>query len=413
VLITNRCILRTIFAAKRNFARGVPCAPKIISGVEIAPFQGNARTAVCISGDFELSWAWRGRGDAYMTSRGTSERANFPFILDLLDEYSVPVTWATVGHLFLERCNRNSSGVAHPEMSRTRRNRRWEGDWYLHDPCTDFRRDPLWYAPDLISRILEARTHHELGTHSFSHINFSPECSTPELVRAEIEACRAAMAPLGASPKSLVFPHNIMGYSHLPLLSELGITAIRHRDPKVLLSYPERTRSGAYRLYESMHLRVPRHYEFSDKAVLLLQEAMERRSAFCFWFHPSDPVALFRIQFRQLLQRLDEMRKAGLVWITTMANLAAYCEARHQLDLDVARDAAGLTVLFKSDFDGARYGRIEVTLLFPGSAPPQSAWYVSRNGKKTPVTFTMARVERSEQLAIDVPADAASLRVQF
>ena len=29
-------------------------------------------------------------------------------------------------------------------------NDRWNGDWYVHDPCSNVGKDPLWYAPDLV-----------------------------------------------------------------------------------------------------------------------------------------------------------------------------------------------------------------------------------------------------------------------
>src|SRR5258706_4985083 len=146
----------------------------------------------------------------------------------MLDRYSIPITWATVGHLFLESCKRSGSGLAHAEMPRPKVNDRWNGDWYMHDPCSDVRQDPLWYAPDLVQQIVDAKTRHEIGTHTFSHINFSTRCSTSDLVHEEIHACAEAMRPFGGTPRSLVFPHNIMGYPYLPLLPADGIVAVRH-----------------------------------------------------------------------------------------------------------------------------------------------------------------------------------------
>src|SRR5205823_7198780 len=142
----------------------------------------------------------------------------------------------------------------------------WRGDWYMHDPCSDIRKDPLWYAPDLIRQVMECRTPQEIGTHSFSHINFSAPCSTPELVRRELEACLDVMQPFGLRPRSLVFPFNVAGYSYLPLLANMGIVAVRHRDQNVRLSYPERTESGVYRIYESMNLRAAKQYDYAEKA---------------------------------------------------------------------------------------------------------------------------------------------------
>jgi len=54
-----------------------------------------------------------------------------------------------------------------PDMPRPPHNATWTGDWYMHDPCTNYNDDPLWYAPDLIEQILLSRVPHEIGTHSF------------------------------------------------------------------------------------------------------------------------------------------------------------------------------------------------------------------------------------------------------
>jgi hypothetical protein len=413
MLIKNRALLKTIFAAKGDFARGCAPEPRVFEGIQTAPFKNDARAAVCISGDFEMSWAWRGRGQELMTHRALTERSNIPRILELLDEYSIPITWATVGHLFLDSCRRSGDGIAHPKMPRVPANPRWSGDWYMHDPCSDCRRDPLWYAPDLVRQILESRTPHELGTHSFSHVNFSEQCSTAELIRAEIEACRSVMAPWGAAPRSLVFPHNVMGYAHLPLLAELGITAVRHRDAGVRLSYPERTGPGVYKLYESMHVRAPKHYGFFDKAQMLIQKAVDRCAAYCLWFHPSDPIELFEEQFRHLLQYLNKMQKAGLLWIATMADLTAYCEARRQLHLETIRDGHGMHVALTSDFDATRYGSTELTLVLPRSAPPVSAWQKSLNGAETPVATEIRQIDGSKHLIVNVPMTTRSLHLTF
>src|SRR5207249_1370130 len=112
VKFDNPALLTTIFHLKRNFAQGPSPTRKVFSGVEAAPFKDNAAAAICISSDFEMSWAWRHDKELQLL-RGKTERQNVPFILRLLEEYSVPITWATVGHLFLETCTRSHSGLAH------------------------------------------------------------------------------------------------------------------------------------------------------------------------------------------------------------------------------------------------------------------------------------------------------------
>src|SRR5512138_852747 len=98
--IRNTAVLEAIFGLKGNLAQGLRPTPKVIAGVEIAPFKDNAAAAVCISADFEMGWGWRSRGREGATIMGERERHHVPLILALLEEYSVPITWATVGHLF-------------------------------------------------------------------------------------------------------------------------------------------------------------------------------------------------------------------------------------------------------------------------------------------------------------------------
>src|SRR5262249_21214949 len=155
-------------------------------------------------------------------------------------------------------------------------------------PCSDVRRAPGWYAPDLIQQITASRVAHEIGTHSFSHINFEAKYSNADVVCAELEICHEAMKPFGLRPTTLIFPRNQAEYSHLPLMAAAGITAVRHRDRSVRLSYPERLRSGVYRIYESMNLRTARHYDYLDKVKIFIHKAIERHAVYALWFHPSD-----------------------------------------------------------------------------------------------------------------------------
>src|SRR5438128_12099918 len=119
--IKKKWILRSIFSLKGNFSHGITPGRKIFDGVEVAPFWNASSAAVSISADLELNWAWRARAEEYRDERGITERHNLPYILDLLTDVSVPITWATVGHLFLSSCRRNGTH-AHPDMPRPRVN---------------------------------------------------------------------------------------------------------------------------------------------------------------------------------------------------------------------------------------------------------------------------------------------------
>lgn len=403
--------LRPIFSLKGNFAPGVAPAQKIFDGIEIAPFWNACPAAVSISADFELNWAFRSQPAHERDQLGITERQNVPYILDLLAEFSVPITWATVGHLFLTSCTRNGQN-AHGDMPRPPANARWAGDWYKHDPCTDLQRDPLWYAPDLIQQVIESTIAHEIASHSFSHIDFSAQTSDRELVATEMEASRAVMTPLGLRLKTLVYPFNHMGHSYHDLLHQFGIIAVRHRDDRVRLSYPERSAAGVYKIYESMNLRSSNLYHYRDKAELFLAHAVEHQAAYHLWFHPSDPRAVFQNEFYEILQFLQEQREAGKVWIATMGDLASYCEARESVSLQARTERDQTTIQISSSLDREKYGSPEVTLVVPSQRMPKR---IQREMGSVSDELAPEAVcaRKNGTLIVNVPAAAQTLTLSF
>mgnify|MGYP003622244240 CR=1 FL=1 len=79
------------------------------------------KSVLLISADFELAWAWRyskNKGNAKSAiEKAVSERKNLPKILSVCDDYNIPVTWATVGHLFLESCQKTNH-IPHTDLPR-------------------------------------------------------------------------------------------------------------------------------------------------------------------------------------------------------------------------------------------------------------------------------------------------------
>src|SRR5262245_48197083 len=110
--ITSRAVLERVFATQGQLAEGGSPPERRFGGIEVAPFKDNAAAGASISADFEMGWGWRSYGLQDATRMGDKERHNVPLILRLSDEYSIPITWATVGHLFLETCARSSTGQA-------------------------------------------------------------------------------------------------------------------------------------------------------------------------------------------------------------------------------------------------------------------------------------------------------------
>jgi hypothetical protein len=266
----------------------------------------------------------------------------------------------------------------------------------------------------LIEQIAASPVAHELGTHSFSHISFPTEFASRELVTRELEECVRVMRPFGAKPRSLVFPRNLSEFAYLPELAAAGIVAVRPREKEanVRLSYPERTGTGVYKIYESMNLRIAKRYDYLEKVKIFVQKAMSRSAVYSLWFHPSDPAEWFDPQLRQILAYLDGERRTGRLWIATLQQLAAYCEAREQMSVRVAQTDTAMTLTLDVPVDFERFGPTGVTLLIPSDRTPVSV--VSRNtdGERKSIVATRCASDAGK-LSLTVPASTALLTVSY
>ena len=160
-----------------------------------------------ISLDTELLWGYAAYPShgviSLLKNDGMKGRGCIDALLSLFEKHNIPATWAVVGHLFLDQCEKED-GVPHKDMPR------FKEDWYSVDPCTDIQRDPLCYGKDIVEEILSNRIEHEIGYHSFSHVVFS-ECSR-EVAEAEIKIGNKLAKEFGIVLKSFVFPENKIGH---------------------------------------------------------------------------------------------------------------------------------------------------------------------------------------------------------
>ena len=292
------------YLSKIKFALGK--SPRIIKNKNRRKFIPQPyKAVVTITADFELAWAWRyskSAADSYKLAlaKARMERENVPKILELCDKFKIPITWATVGHLFLEGCA-NQNGKPHGNLKRLQsfENEFWKyngEDWFEYDPCSNYKDTPEWYAPDLIQMIHKAKVKHEIGCHTFSHIDCRDEICTPELFGAEINECKKEAAQLGVELNSFVHPGHTIG--NLETLADLGFTSFQ-TDPGNILGYPvlhnnglwelQRTYEFVYRNDWSVEHHIYRYKKIVDRAI-------KSNSVCVFWFHPSfDPVVIDKI----------------------------------------------------------------------------------------------------------------------
>lgn len=287
-----------------------------------------SKACFIISADFELAWAWRyakSYGDplAYARHQADQTRRNFDGLLGIFDHYNAPVTWATVGHLFLDHCDRNGN-EAHVDVRRIRHfeNEYWrfcQGDWFDADPCSNLQQDPEWYAPDLIRKILDAEVSHEIGCHSFSHIAFSNDICQPEVASSELRKCVDIAQLWGLKLTSFVFPANLAG--NFASLKQNGFTSYRWHNGTEL-GVPRKDEFDLWQIPGGICWEKPPRWSVRAWIKALqrcVDRAIDTGTILHLWFHPSCEPVNVEMVFPTLLEYVVARR--DIVWMTTMDGL--------------------------------------------------------------------------------------------
>jgi hypothetical protein len=289
--------------------------------------------------------------DAFLAAH-PDPRGTVRALIELFAELEIPVTWAVVGHLFLESCSRGPGGRAHPEIARPR-HRWYRGDWLGADPCTDRTRDPLWYGDDVLDMIQSARVRHEIACHSFSHMVYGDPGCGDEAASTDLRACVETAGKRGITLRSFVFPRNVEG--HHALLRKHGFIAYRGEEPAWWRALPGLAKRAGH-LFDQAAARPPPVDEPTERVPGLwnlpgsllflhrhgvrrsiplavrrrrislgLARAIERRRLFHLWFHPHnlsfDRAGLFAV-LRDGLREAAQLRDRGVLDIRTMGDLA-------------------------------------------------------------------------------------------
>lgn len=284
---------------------------------------------VVFSADIELSWGWRyEKNIREYLEKGQRERKNLPRILEMFEFYDIPVTWATLGHLFLHDCVRGENNLPHSDMPRPQyfTNKFWHfrhGDWYDHDPCSSVEHAPEWYAPDLIQKILQSKIKHEVACHSFSHADFSDENCSVDLADAEIKKCMQLAQNFGVKLESMVFPGNLAG--NFKVLKENDFICYRKRT-EFEIDTPFMDKNGLIAIPFSINLdRDP--YGWSKDFHLYMtkkyvQSAKKNKLICHFWFHPSMDNWYLEHVLPKVLEYVSDQSKYKNIEVMTMKELA-------------------------------------------------------------------------------------------
>jgi peptidoglycan/xylan/chitin deacetylase (PgdA/CDA1 family) len=289
-------------------------------------FPSKFKGGLIFSADFELGWAFRYAKDGSGPEKKAAQsRTNIPVLLRFFEEHAIPATWAAVGHLFLRSCKQGDHDWQHriPHFE----NKYWSfsrGDWFDCDPYTSWDKADAWYAPDLIERILESRITHEIGCHTFSHIDMSYRYCPVIVAEDEIKACVDVASEWGLTLKSFVFPGGT--YGNFEALKKYGFDSYRKRldyelgtpfrDRHDLLVIPSSSGLEDNGLGWTPDYYIRRYKRYIDKAV-------ETQTLCHFWFHPSFDAWFLKQVFPGILKYAADKRESGDLWIGTMGDLCS------------------------------------------------------------------------------------------
>lgn len=300
----------------------------------------------CLSLDMELMWGRHDINYQDFTKRVEKERVVIKKILDILDKYEIPTTWAFVGHLFLNNC-RAVKGIKHPEILRGKFP--WyEKDWFYLDPCTDNKKNPEWYAIDILKSVQKIKNQ-DIGCHSFSHVQFGNEGCSRECAESEVKASVEAAGKQKIYLNSFVFPYNSVG--HIDVLRKYGFKSFRGEDQYTNLSRINRLKQmvelylpiagplhkpsivkGLVNIPGSFYFlsaRGSRKYIGANvrfrKAKMGIDAAISRKAVFHMWTHPIDLVdnmPTLMKDFEKIIKYVAEQRNENKIEIQNMKQIA-------------------------------------------------------------------------------------------
>ena len=321
--------------SKINFVlSGRPLVQK--DNIKENKFPNGFKGGMIITADFELGWALRySKTGADPVAYAMRERKNVPVILKELEKHNIPITWATVGHLFLRECKKGDHDWMHRIPHFDDHWKFTEGDWFDCDPYSKWEDGKAWYAPDLIEDIIKSKVDHEIGCHTFSHIDCTYKNCPPDVIDDEMKACQEIAAEWGL-PKltSIAFPGGTAG--NYETLKKHGIDIYRKKYSDFQLTYPFRDKTGLLVTATGPGITVP-YSEWSMEYTFYrykkaIDKAIKTGTIAHLWFHPSQVEKTFNELLPLILEYSAQKRDEGLLWVGTMKEIADHINNNNVLD---------------------------------------------------------------------------------
>ncbi len=311
----------------------------------ITPYKYGADAAFCISIDFDIT----------KESRRIPNALGTRAIVELAEKYNVTMTWAICGQAAAEQ-------------------------------------------PNEIGLIRNSNAGHEIGIHTYTHLDMSLPSTSPELVKSEIGRCFEELN-IKNGVKTFIFPWNKIG--HFETLSNLGFTTYRGADRK--LRYPVEE-NGLWNISPLYY--VDAKSEGASKLMKMYVDlAIAYRSVCHIWFHPWSVVVdkddkFARYTLDPLLEYVEREGKKGKVWICTLEELSTYCQVAKETTITTLEES-GLAEKFAVRSSQPNIPETEVTIEFmilEGKAVES----VELDGESTKFSVT----EDNKRFKVQVPVGA-------
>jgi len=230
--------------------------------------------------DFELGWSRRRAGREVTNAEKSLERSRrsialLPILLELSDKYRVPVTFAIVGQIGVDKVN----------------------------------------GKDLIEAIKNTIAHHEIASHSFSHVDFSDEETTKEIAEYEITQSAKFLRQYDSQLRTFIFPNNHPAY--LDLIKDAGFNAYRVRENQEV----KKDTYGLYQFPLGIWLS-PQAFVPKD-LIKLINTGISRKQIVNFWCHlfEFDSASQFKSFFESIFAHIESCQKTGKIETLTVRDI--------------------------------------------------------------------------------------------
>jgi hypothetical protein len=216
----------------------------------------------------------------------------------LFKKYSLPVTWAMCGHLFLDSCDGGHGFIEND----------WYGDWFTFDPKTSAESNPDWYMPGFV-KLLKEDTTAEIAYHSFGHFNYC-NASNATILK-DLQWANHIRKQYNISLKTLVYPYNAV--SHIEEALQCGFRFFRGYIGQYYL--PVTVDFGSFTFYGTSMFVGPGNVK---KRIQSSNECIGKN--FNYFLHPENWVGCTLELFEQWCNSLFSLREKGLINISILGN---------------------------------------------------------------------------------------------